>query len=129
MSDDLSLHQRLLQQVQSKHCALQRMIRICADVALGSSLLLPASNQAPLISADTDSTQEGEVGQWVLLGQLLTVLDDFTNMLKFSLEDFVAGHKHRRVQDSLLYLTAVAEAAGKAQRWVSQLLSPCVCEA
>ena len=118
VSSNLPLHQRFLQQVQSKHDALRRLIKICADIALGSSRLLPASNQGPQTSADTNPTQAGEVGQWVLLGQLLTVLDDFAHMAKFSLED--------TVQDSLLYLSAVAEAAGKAQRWASMQLSPCL---
>lgn len=126
MSNDLPLRHCLLQQVQSKHGALQRLIKICADLALGSSLLLPASNHPPATSADTGPTQAGQVGQWVLLGQLLTVLDDFAHMVKLSLEDTAPGHKHRRVQDTLLYLSAVAEAAGKAQRWVSMPLTECL---
>lgn len=122
ITSNLPLHQHVLQRVQSKHFALQWLIKICADLALGSSLLLPASSQAAPTSADFNPVRAGEVGQWVLLGQLLKILDDYAHMLEFSLEDVVPGHKHRRapemVHNILLYLTAVAEAAGKAQRWV-----------
>lgn len=123
ITSNLPLHQRILQQVQSQHFALQWLIKICADLALGSSLLLPATSQAPPTSTVNNPVQAVEVGRWVLLGQVLHILDHYTRMLKFSLEDVVPGHKHRRapemVHHILLYLTAVAEAAGKTQRWVS----------
>lgn len=117
VTSNLSLRQHVLQQVQSQHFALQRLIKICAELALG-----PAGNQAtPTVRlAATDPIPAEGVGQWVLLGQLLNILDDYTHMLAFSLEDMVPGHRHRRaprmVQSTLLYLTAVAEATGKAQR-------------
>lgn len=119
----LPLRHRLLQQVQSQHFALQWLIKICTDLALGSSVPLPASSQAL-------STQVGEVEPWVLLGQLLNILDDYAHRLEFSVEDVVPGHKHRRapkmVQNILLHLTAIAEAAGKGQRWVLLLLHGCM---
>ena len=66
----------------------------------------------------------------MLLGQLLNILDDYAHRLEFSVEDVVPGHKHRRapkmVQNILLHLTAIAEAAGKAQRWVLLLLHGCM---
>ena len=112
---NLSLRQRVLQQVQSQHFALQRLIKICAELVLG-----PAGNQATPTLAAADPVPAEEVGHWVLLGQLLNILDDYTHMLEFSLEVVVPGHKRRRapnmVQNTLLYLTAVAEATGKAQR-------------
>ena len=123
ITSNLPLHQRILQQVQSQHFALQWLIKICAHLALGSSLLLPASSQAPPTSIVNNPVQAEQVGQWVLLGQVLNILDDYARMLTFSLEDVVPGHKHSRapetVHNILLYLTAVAEAAGKTQRWVS----------
>ena len=122
-TSNLPLHQRVVQQAQLQHCVLQWLIKICADLALGSSLLLPTSSQTPPTSSDIDPIQAGEVGQWVLLGQLLNILDDYAHMLEFSLEDVGPGHKDRRapqrVHSTLLNLTAVAEAAGKAQRWAS----------
>lgn len=120
-ASNLPLHQRVVQQAQSHHCALQWLIKICADLALGSSLLLPISSQVPLTSVAINPVQAGEVGQWVLLGRLLNILDEYAHILKFTLEDVVPGHKHRRapqmICNILLNLTAVAEAAGKAQRW------------
>lgn len=115
LTSNLSLRQHVLQQVQSQHLALQRLIKVCADLALG-----PSDNQATPTVAATDHTPAEEVGQWVLLGELLNILDEYAHMLEFSQEDTAPGHKHRRapemVQNNLLYLTAVAEATGKAQR-------------
>lgn len=115
VTSNLSLRQRVLQQVQSQHFALQRLIKICAELALG-----PAGNQATPTLAATDPSSAEEVGQWVFLGQLLNILDDYAHMLESGLGDKVPGHQHRRapemVQNTLLYLTAVAEATGKAQR-------------
>ena len=125
ITSNLPLHQRVLQQVQSQHFALQWLIKICADLVLGSSLLLPASSQALPTSADFNPVRAGEVGRWVVLGQLLNILDDYAHMLEFSPGDVVPSPKNRRapemVHNILLYLTAVAEAAGKAQRWASMM--------
>ena len=119
-SSDLPLHQQLLQQAQLQHHALKRLIKICAGVALGSSLLLPASAEAAAISADNDASQAEGVEQWVLLGQLLAITDGYAHILHLDMEDLVPIHKQRRtpalVHKVLLHLTAVADATGPSQR-------------
>ena len=116
---NLSLHQ-VLQGAQTQHRALHWLLKICADVALGVSKLLPdSSHQTP--SAD-NATGAAPVGQWVLLGALLGILDGYTQQLIFSTEDVVPSRRHRlwllpkMVKDVLLNFTAVADAVGPAQR-------------
>ncbi len=115
-----SLHQQVLQQSQAQHHALHWLIKICADVALGTSLLLPENSQASS-SSDADVNSKILVDRWVLLGRLLGFLDGYTHMLTFTLDEVVPGHKQRRapkmVKDILLHLTAVADVVGQAQRW------------
>ena len=114
------LHQQLLQQAQLQHQALKRLIKISADIALGSSWLLPASGQALAEPADKDPPEADGVEQWVLLGRLLAISDGYAHMLHVYKEDFLPDHKRRRTpavaHKVLLHLTAVADATGQAQR-------------
>ena len=121
-SSSLPLHQEVLQQSQSQHHTFHRLIKICADLALGSSALLPASNQQPDVSAAAAPTWAGEVDRWVLLGRLLEITNGFVHVLNLSREAVVPDQKRRQVpqiiQDILLHMTAIADATGQAQRWV-----------
>ena len=80
----MSLHQQVLQGAQTQHRALRWLLKICANLALVVSKLLPhSSQQAP--SAD-DAAQAAPVSRGVLLGTLLGTLDGCTQQLIFSVE-------------------------------------------
>jgi len=105
-----------LQDAQSQH-ALHWLIKICADIALGVSKLLPPSSEE--LSSRSNLVNAPE-GRWVLLGSLLGVLDGYIHSLTFTIGDVVPDRGFRRapkmVKDILLNLTAVADAVGQAQR-------------
>lgn len=117
---DFPLHQQILQKAQVQHHALHWLIKICADLALGSFQLPWVSSQASGTPMDANPAQTQEVGQWVLMWRLLRFLDGYAQDLKFSVEDVVPGHKPKRAsmmeRNILLHLTAVADATGRAQR-------------
>ena len=114
---NLSLHQQVLQDAQSQHHVLHWLIKICADIALGVSKLLPPSSEESSSRSDLINAPED---RWVLLGNLLGILDGYIHSLTFTIGDVVPGCGLKRapkmVQDILLNLTAVADAVGQAQR-------------
>ena len=114
---NLSLHQQVLQDAQSQHHALHWLIKICADIALGVSKLLPPTSAEP--SSDSNLIHAPE-DRWVLLGTLLGILDGYIHSHTFNITDVVPGRDLERapkmVKDILLNLTAVADAVGQAQR-------------
>ncbi len=114
---NLGLHQQVLQDAQSQHHALHWLIKICADIALGvSTLLSPSGEEAPSPSNLINAPE----GRWVLLGNLLGILDGYIHSLTFTIGDVVPNHglktAPKMVKDILLNLTAVADAVGQAQR-------------
>ncbi len=113
----LSLHQQVLQDAQSQHHALHWLIKICADIALGVSKLLPPNSEEPSSRSNLISAPEG---RWVWLGSLLGILDGYIHGLTFTIGDVVPDRVLKRapkmVKDILLNLTAVADAVGQAQR-------------
>ena len=117
---NLSLHQQVLQGAQTQHRALHWLLKICAELALGVSKLLPGSSQLAPSADDANGAAPG--GRWVLLGALLGVLDGYTQQLIFSIEDVVPSRHHRlwllpkMVKNVLLNFTTVADAVGPAQR-------------
>jgi hypothetical protein len=114
---NLSLHQQVLQDAQSQHHALHWLIKICADIALGVSKLLSPSGEEASSPSNLINAPEG---RWVLLGNLLGILDGYTHSLTFTIGDVVPDRDLKRapkmVKDILLNLTAVADAVGQAQR-------------
>ncbi len=114
---NLNLNQQVLQDAQSQHHALHWLVKICADIALGVSKLLPSSSEEPPSPSDLINAPEG---RWVLLGNLLGILDGYIHSLTFTIGDVVpdCGLKRapKMVKDILLHLTAVADAVGQAQR-------------
>lgn len=112
-----NLNQQVLQDAQSQHHALHWLVKICADIALGVSKLLPSSSEEPPSPSDLINAPEG---RWVLLGNLLGILDGYIHSLTFTIGDVVpdCGLKRapKMVKDILLHLTAVADAVGQAQR-------------
>ena len=121
---ELSLHQQVLQQAQDQHHAVQWLIQICADTALGDTVVREAPLQPASSCADSSNAT---VGGWVLLGELLGILDDYTHSLSFRYEDIQPGAgQHGSPDMVLLNLTIVAEAVGQAQRWVQTAPVKCL---
>ena len=110
--------QEVLQQAQAQHHALHWLIKICADIALGTSLLLPLSTCPSSFVEDVSSTSE--VDRWVLLGCLMSDLDAFAHRLSFVDAEVIPDRKQKgtpkMVTNILLNLVAIADATGQAQK-------------